>query len=227
MQSDPGRVRYGYQREAAPVRLRVTSDCSNMKDPVSPNNSSIPKPGDAGPGQPDGGFVTRAVQVGGVSKKQLLAQLTKAGVELDEAARILFASDRFTTSATRQALAAVEATVRQLGFPNGATTQEVCDKAVELGLCLPPTELGPHMRLQCLDQPEGYWGFPVTEHRAPPGSLTVISAPLSEDHEFPKGFYLRRINGTLWLRGYWSGAEHRYDPEDRLVFCQTAGAGRR
>jgi hypothetical protein len=47
----------------------------------------------------------------------------------------------------------------------------------------------------------------------------VISTELTEDHDVPKGFYLRRIEGALWLRGYRSGPEHVWSPEDRIVFC--------
>ena len=164
---------------------------------------------------------TRAVSVGGKSKQQLLAQLAEAGVELNDAARILFASDKFTTLTACQPLSTVELTVRHLGFTHGATILELYAKAVALGLCLAPIELGPHLRLQYLDQPEGYWGYPVTEHRAPPGSIIVASAPLSEDGAFPKGFYLRRIKGTLWLRGYRCTVTHVWDSDDRLVFCKS------
>jgi hypothetical protein len=153
--------------------------------------------------------------------QQLLAQLAEAKVELNEAAQTLFSSDKFRTLATRRPVTAVELAVRDLGFAHGATMLDLRDKAAALGLCAPPIELGPHLRLQYLDQPEGCWGHPVTKHRAPPGSITVASAPLSEDDQFPKGFYLRRIQGTLWLRGYRaSDVEHRYDPDDRFVFSR-------
>jgi hypothetical protein len=74
--------------------------------------------------------------------------------------------------------------------------------------------------LQYLDQPEGYWDQPVRHHQAPSGSITIASEPLSEDDDFPKGFYLRRIKGVLWLRGYRSGAEHIWEPGDHFLFCQ-------
>jgi hypothetical protein len=32
------------------------------------------------------------------------------------------------------------------------------------------------------------------------------------------GFYLRRIRGVLWLRGYRSPAEHVWEAADRFVF---------
>jgi len=166
-------------------------------------------------------FATRAVSIGGRSKQLLLGDLAVAGVELNDAARLLFASEKFTTLSTRQSIVAIELTPRQLGFAQGATTLALHAKAIALGLRLAPLELGPHLRLQHLDQPEGYWDFPVTEHRAPPGSIRVASAPLSADDEFPKGFYLRRIKGTLWLRGYWCSDANLWEADDRLIFCKA------
>jgi hypothetical protein len=128
------------------------------------------------------------VSVGGKSKQQLLAQLADAGVELNEAARILFSSDKFTTLNACQALITVELTVRHLGFTHGATILELYGKAVALGLRLAPIELGPHLRLQYLDQPEGCWGYPVTEHRAPPGSILVAPRHCQRTTSFQKVF---------------------------------------
>ncbi len=165
-------------------------------------------------------MIARTVQIGGETKAELQARLAQNGVELNEAAKVLFASDRFVTSDVRTYVRTVELQVRNLGFPLGATTSDVFTSALRLGLRLCPMELGPHLRLQLLDQPEGFLGQPVWEHRAPPGSIAIASEILSDDDEFPKGFYLRRIKGTLWLRGYWSGPEHICDPEDHFVFGQ-------
>jgi hypothetical protein len=38
--------------------------------------------------------------------------------------------------------------------------------------------------------------------RAPTGAIHVASEPLSRDVEYPKGFYLRIVDGQAWLRGY-------------------------
>ena len=164
--------------------------------------------------------ITRTVQIGGETKADLLMRLAQNGVELNEAARVLFASDKFVTSCERTHLRTVELRVRNLGFPQGATASELYSRAMRLGLCLCPMELGPYLRLQFFDQPEGFLGQPVWQHRAPPGAIIIASAILSEDDEFPKGFYLRRIKGTLWLRGYWSGLEQICDPEEHFVFGQ-------
>lgn len=178
-------------------------------------------PPESEPVYPNCSTVIRAVAIGGLSKAELLERLRSNHVSLNESAGRLFASDRFTTAQTRHCLTTVELTVRDLGFPRGATSIEVYARAAALGLSLCPLELGPHLRLSYLDQPEGYWGQPVLQHQAPSGSLTVASEPLVQDDDFPKGFYLRRIEGALWLRGYRAGAEHVWTGDDHLLFCRA------
>jgi hypothetical protein len=36
------------------------------------------------------------------------------------------------------------------------------------------------------------------------------------------GFYLRRIQGVLWLRGYRSALEHIWSADDRFVFRRAS-----
>lgn len=114
----------------------------------------------------------------------------------------------------------VVVTVAELGLSDGGTFDAIVARAAERGLQLCPLELAPHLRLALLDQPEGAIGRPVTEHRAPPGSLTVASAPLCDDEAVPKGFYLRRIEGVLWLRGYQSWSGHVWNSDDVFVFVK-------
>ena len=111
--------------------------------------------------------------------------------------------------------------VADLGFDSGATYEQLTARALESGLAECPLELGPHLRMQFLDQPEGAFGVPTTHGRAPPGGLTVASPPLDDTDETPKGFYLRRVDGVLWLRGYWSWAGQVWSPEDVLVFSRV------
>jgi hypothetical protein len=165
--------------------------------------------------------ITRTVTVGGLTKLELIRALRRNAILMNEAAERLFASEQFTTSATRSTVKIVELTIHDLGFPHGATIAESYARATALGLALCPIELGPHLRLQYLDQPEGHWGKPVRRHQAPYGSITIASEPLTEEEDFPKGFYLRCIEGVLWLRGYRSGPEHVWEPDDHFIFCQA------
>ena len=164
-------------------------------------------------------FVSRIVVVGGKSRDRLRQELELSGVKLNRSAEELFANPAFVPSQESFLLECVAHSVADLGLAAAATKEIIWNRAAELGLALCPLETGPYLRLQYLDQPEGFLGYPPSRHRAPPGSLTIASPPLSEDLEAPKGFYLRRIRGELWLRGYRSGPEHVWSPEDRLVFC--------
>jgi len=65
----------------------------------------------------------------------------------------------FTTSKKQEHLNLVRISVKDLGFPNGAKTDEIYTKAKKLGLELCPAEVGPQLRLQQLDQPNGDWFY--------------------------------------------------------------------
>ena len=158
------------------------------------------------------------VSLGGVSKDELLRQLGDAGVQLNAYARTLFADSRFTTSVAKSTVEVAQVSVASLGFADGATFSALIKGAQLAGLVPGPLELGPHLRLALLQQHEGAIGHSPTQGRAPPGALTVASAPLDKEDETPKGFYLRRIEGTLWLRGYRSWAGHVYSPQDSFAF---------
>ena len=168
--------------------------------------------------------MVRSVRIGGLSRLQLLAELQRNKIELNKAGLELFANDRFTPSEGSSTLETIEITVANLGFPQGTTIDRIYERAVQLGMSLCPLELGPHLRLQHRDQPEGHVGHPPSQHRAPPGSLTIASRHISEDDDVPKGFYLRRIDGVLWLRGYRSGPEHIWNQEDHFVFAVSPNA---
>jgi hypothetical protein len=164
-------------------------------------------------------MIRRTVTIGGVPKAELIHRLRAAGVQLNAAGERLFADERFTTTPTPTVVDTVELTVADLGLPAGGTMTEIAHRAAtrDLGLC--PLELGPHLRLQFVDQPEGFVGQPVRPNAAPVGSITIVSEPLAPgDDDVPKGFYLRRIEGVLWLRGYVSGDDHLWAPNDHLLF---------
>ena len=186
---------------------------ANLGPPAGATAHFLPGPGPAG---------TRAVRVGGVSKGELLSRLRAADIAMNEAALTLFADARFLTSPESATRDIVELSVASLGFAGGATFAELVERAARHGLRPCPLELGPHLRLQYRSQPEAAAGRPGTPHGAPPGSVTVVSEPLSEDGDTPRGFYLRRFEGKLWLRGYRSGRGHHWNPHDVVAFLGGA-----
>ncbi|MGI8384182.1 helicase [Robertmurraya sp. P23] len=169
---------------------------------------------------PECSFISRTVEAGGHTKWELIEKLQQSSILINEYGERLLIDDKFKASETKYILQTVELTVGNLGFPEGANTDEIFKKANELGLELCPIELGPYLRLQYLDQPEGSSGNSLQKHQAPSGSITIASEILTEDDDFPKGFYLRRINGELWLRGYRADHLHVWNPDDHFIFCQ-------
>jgi hypothetical protein len=161
------------------------------------------------------------IRYGGMNSTQLLEVLKANHVQLNASAIALFEHPNFVTSTQQSQLWVVQVSVADLGFASGGTTQELYAQAKLHGFGLCPIEFGAYYRLGYLEQPEGSIGFAKTQHCAPPGSVTIASEAISKDDTVPKGFYLRRIEGALWLRGYHSDAAHVWSPEDVFAFAVT------
>ena len=82
----------------------------------------------------------------------------------------------------------VRATVAELGFPRGATRAQIYEAGLKLGWQLCPPEVGPQLRLQYPDQPNGEWILvamePITDSR---GRLEVFSVERNEDGRWLSG----------------------------------------
>jgi hypothetical protein len=161
------------------------------------------------------------IKYGGMNSSQLLEVLKANQIQLNASATALFEHPNFVTSALQSQLEVVQVSVADLGFANGATTQDIYAKACTHGLALCPIEFGAYYRLGYLEQPEGAIGFAATQHCAPLGSVTIASQAISLDDTVPKGFYLRRIEGALWLRGYHCDAAHVWSSQDVFAFAVT------
>jgi len=170
--------------------------------------------------EPVAGFLPRKVVIGDLDTVQLRQALREHNVHFNRAAEDLFNDCRFSPSRESAEIRIKAVSVLDLGFPSGATYQQLIEEASSIGLFECPLELGPYLRLQFLDQQGTSNHGPEEKGRAPQGAITVTSKPLGEADEIPKGFYLRRANGRLWLRGYWSGPAHVWSKEDLLVFAK-------
>lgn len=164
--------------------------------------------------------IPSAVRVGGMSTSELAQALGEQSVHLNQAAEALFEDRRFTPLKRQQVIQIAALSVADLGLRDGGTYGELTARALEAELFECPLELGPHLRMQFLDQPKGESRTPRRDGRAPRGSFTVTSSPLDDNAATPKGFYLTCVDGVLWLRGYWSSPDHLFSPEDVLVFSR-------
>ena len=115
----------------------------------------------------------------------------------------------------------VEVSVASIGLRAGGTLTEVFVAAQEHGLSLCPPDTGPYLRLAWESQPNAPDSV-LSAGRSPAGAVKVASAPLSDDVEYPKGFYLRVVDHQPWLRGFRCDDEYLFSPEDRFVFRRAS-----
>lgn len=161
-----------------------------------------------------------SICVGGLTRSQVRRTLDESGVLLNEYAEILLESPIFDLREGGD-VELVERGVGDLGLSGGATLGEVFGAAEEAGLTLCPADTGPYLRL-ALSSQENAPDSVLSAGRSPAGALKVASAPLRDDPEFPKGFYLRVVDGQRWLRGFRCDDEYRFSSADRFIF-QLAG----
>ncbi|WP_307083085.1 hypothetical protein [Arthrobacter agilis] len=182
----------------------------------------VTEDGSVGSAAGTGGLV---VQVGGQSRSAIVEALHLAGVQLNVHAQTLLTHPAFDDP-LRETLRIVERTVEQLGFEEGAVQSRVFEAARAQGLELCPLVAGPYLRLTMMDQANAPDSV-LSAGRGPTGAVHIASEPLSEDVEYPKGFYLRVVDGRAWLRGYRCDDEYVWAPGQRLAFRSPMPAERR
>lgn len=114
---------------------------------------------------------------------------------------------KITAAAEETELDLVKVKVAELGFKSGARRDQIYARAKELGLELCPSELGPQLRLQYQDQPEGEWLLIAMEPITPSdGALGVFSV---EWHD-----------SELWLYCHFGHPDHFWPSAYRWVFVR-------
>lgn len=164
------------------------------------------------------------VRVGELTRMKLLEALKMSGVQLNDFA-ITLLDDVVFDNAAAETVQVVVRTVRDLGLTDGATLTRLVEAAERCGLVPCPPATGPYLRLAMLDQKAAPDSV-MSNGRAPSGSVTVASAPLRDDDDYPKGFYLRVVDGVPWLRGYQCSDQHTWSPQDRLAFRTPRVSGK-
>ncbi len=112
-----------------------------------------------------------------------------------------------TTEDSEATLALVNTSPADLGLKNNAKREDIHAQAFKHGLDLCPAEVGPQLRLQYLDQPEGEW-------------LIIAMNPIGDLYGYPHSFHIEHDAGNLWLNGDISHVDKKWDIESRWIFAQ-------
>ena len=129
------------------------------------------------------------------------------GFSIGDYANDILGKPTFTAAAEEIELDLVVASVAELGFKNGATREQIYARAKELGLDLCPAEVGPQLRLQYKDQPNGEW-------------LIVAMEPIADSGGSLRLFGVLRSDSGLWLGGFCGWPDCVWYSGSRFVFSR-------
>lgn len=138
------------------------------------------------------------VTVGGLSRHDLKSELSARQIQLNSHAQVLLDNAVFDDATTKQAIVVLERSVSDLGLPDGGTLSQIFNAAQKYGLALCPPTTGPYLHLAMTKQ-ESSTDSVMNRGHAPEGSCTVAAHAFGDDDKYPKGFYLRVVNGQQWL----------------------------
>lgn len=164
---------------------------------------------------------TVTLTTSGFSADQFQTELAAQQISLNPHAKDLFADPRFQPTPAGQTQYLRVLTVGELALTVPAILPAIFQRARTLGLQPCPLALAVDFRLQWQTQVKSTNSI-FSKHEAPQGAITVMSPIEDDDPDLPKGFYLRHIDDTLWLRGYRCDDLYVWQPSDTLAFLQPA-----
>lgn len=152
--------------------------------------------------------VWRTITLGGYkSVEDVRKVFERQKVHVSDWASDLMDQPAFTLASEKTDLNLVKVSVAELGFLKDATRREIYDHAKKLGLELCPAEVGPALRYQYPDQPQGEWL-----------AIAMESVTGSDGHPFV--FRVARDDSGRWLDTYWGSLGFFWGGEDQFVFCK-------
>ena len=131
--------------------------------------------------------------------------LKKDNFKISDWANDIMGKSAFFVTSFEKKIQLVNVSVAELGFKNGATYKDICERAEELGLGLCPNEVGPQLRLQYQDQPKGEW-------------LRIAMEPITDSDGNLHIFRVAHDGDGLWLDGNDGHADDFWPGRLRFVF---------
>ncbi len=153
---------------------------------------------------PEGRIRREEIIIGGKTEEQLEKEMEQQGMRMYDSTRDIMR--KMEIQINPESLSLIRLSVRDLGFTQNPTTDQLYQRATELGLDLCPAEVGPHYRLSHKDQPMGDWVHIAMQPIASrDGSLSVFDVESSDS--------------GLWLRSGWASPGSRWRLVRGFVFC--------
>ncbi len=153
---------------------------------------------------PEGRIVRSTIDIGGQTKEELQAEMKRQNIQIYSYAQSMLDSRDFTTLKKPEPADLVRLKVRDLNLDN-PTTENIYQRAEELGLELCPAEVGPQYRLQYTDQP-------MDEY------LYIAMKQITDFNGCPRVFRLYRDGDGLSLDCGWAKPTYPWGPDDEVVF---------
>ena len=154
-----------------------------------------------------------------LSPAQVQKKLDENHIFINHYAKQFFSHPLFSSGYTGTITVSIAA-LDEIGFENGATLDEILKRLPSIGLKPCPPDTGLFLRLAWLDQPQSQNSILSGTHRSPDQAVTVFSTFLEQNDDFPKGLYLRNVDGNLWLRGYICDDSYQF-PKDALFAFES------
>jgi len=137
--------------------------------------------------------------------ESLRKALEESGVQIGNWASDILNKTKLSKS--KQSLDLVVRSVKELGFPNRAKLEDIYKAAKNQGLDLCPDEVGPQLRLQYSNQPNGEW-------------LVIAMEPIKDSDGDLRLFFVWCRSGDRWLGANYSGPDYFWSADSRFVFVR-------
>ncbi len=170
---------------------------------------------------PEGRVRRQNIEIGGKDEQELENLLERSGFQIYGYAKSMMEHDDFKRSLREpdpkqpdwkkwklkspEEAKLIRLHVEDLGFPSGATTDQIYARAEELGLELCPPEVGPQFRLQYTNQPMNEYVY-------------VGMKQISDSDGYPYVFGVERCGDGSWLGSRWAKPTNGWLARTEFVF---------
>lgn len=128
--------------------------------------------------------------------EQIPDVLKEHGILINQYAEEFFAHPRFSIGRSRETTVTI-ASLQEIGLENGATLRDIFMHISKTGFKACAVSTGLFLRLAWTDQPQSQNSTLTGTHGSPDQAVTVLSEIIEQNDTFPKGLYLRNVDGNL------------------------------